>query len=198
MEKIVLNENDKFVPVEKIDVVRADSDPSSNYIICSRICQQMQIADLVIVDVSTQNPNVFYELGMAVALGKMILPICYSESYYKMVIPEKVKHDIDCKMLEHHIDCYPWRKKLFEYYGIRYKRGVENKNSDDENARTHYLEYKKATSVQYNFSDIQYSRFPYHEKIDKNEEDIKVDKPNIGQEIYEKLRNQYNKHSFDL
>lgn len=192
METIEISEKDAFVPVERIDVVRADSDPASNYIICSRICQQMQIADLVIVDVSTQNPNVFYELGMAVALGKMILPICYSESYYKMVIPEKVKKHIDCKMLEHHIDCYPWRKKLFEYYGIRYKRGMENENADQKNARTHYLEYEKAISIQYEFSDMQYSRFPYHEKIYKAREDVGKDKANIGQEIYEKLRNQYN------
>lgn len=70
--------------VERIRVVRSDSDPASNYVICSRICQQMQIADLVIVDVSRQNPNVFYEFGMAVALDKLILPICYSESFYKI------------------------------------------------------------------------------------------------------------------
>lgn len=46
--------------VDKIKVVRSDSSPASNYVICSRICQQIQIADLVIVDVSLQNPNVFY------------------------------------------------------------------------------------------------------------------------------------------
>lgn len=54
--------------VDEIQVVRSDSDPASNYVICSRICQQMQIADLVVVDVSSQNANVFYEFGMAVAL----------------------------------------------------------------------------------------------------------------------------------
>lgn len=192
MEEAVLNKDDEFVPVERIDVVRADSDPASNYIICSQICQQMQSADLVIVDVSTQNPNVFYELGMAIALGKMILPICYSESYYKMVIPEKVKNHKACKIIEHHIDCYPWRKKLFEYYGILYKRGREKQNQDNVNARTHYLEYKNATSVEYEFSDIQYSRFPYHERIYKDGEDINKNKPNIGEEIYNKLREKYN------
>lgn len=50
------------IPIEKICTIRSDSDPASNYVICSRICQQMQIADLIIVDVSSQNPNVFYEL----------------------------------------------------------------------------------------------------------------------------------------
>lgn len=77
--------------VRKIQVIRSDSEPASNYVICSRICQQMQIADLIVVDVSNQNPNVFYEFGMAVALGKLILPVCFSESFYKMVVPERVK-----------------------------------------------------------------------------------------------------------
>lgn len=209
-EKITdeMKAKNKLISVKGIDVVRADSDPASNYIICSRICQQMQIADVVIVDVSTQNPNVFYEFGMAVALGKMILPICYSESYYKMVIPEKVKkvEDIkEYKIIEHHIDCYPWRKKLFEYYGIRFKKdedkknedkknkdkknesneGKDIKNLDNGNARTHYLEYKKATNIEYGFSDIKYSRFPYHEVMPG-------DKENIGKKIYTKLKEQYN------
>ncbi len=201
-EKITdeMKAENKLISVKGIDVVRADSDPASNYIICSRICQQMQIADLVIVDVSTQNPNVFYELGMAVALGKMILPICYSESYYKMVIPEKVKKVEDIrkyKILEHHIDCYPWRKKLFEYYGIRYKKDTKKGNEEDKNkdrgdARTHYLEYEKATKEEYEFSDIKYSRFPYHEKNYKYGEDTNKDKSNIGEEIYNELRKQYN------
>lgn len=188
MEEATLK--NKIVPIERINVVRADTDPASNYIICSSICQQMQIADLVVVDVSTQNPNVFYELGMAVALGKMILPICYSESYYKMVVPDKVKNHAMYKTIEHHIDCYPWRKKLFEYYGIRYKREIKseiNLNLDKENARTHYLEYDSATSTEYEFSDIQYSRFPYHENREKENSQI-----NIGKEIYNKLRDQYN------
>lgn len=208
-EKITekIEEKNKLISVKGIDVVRSDSDPASNYVICSRICQQMQIADLVIVDVSTQNPNVFYELGMAVALGKMILPICYSESYYKMVIPEKVQNHKKCKILEHHIDCYPWRKKLFEYYGIRFKKVEDNKiennkaednrNEDVEYARTHYLNYKKATSIKYEFSDIKYSRFPYHEVVHREGEDTCVDKENIGKEIYNKLSGQYNNSTGD-
>lgn len=122
-------DNGNVHPVKEIEVVRSDSDPASNYVVCSRICQQMQIADLVIVDVSYQNANVFYEFGMAVALRKLILPICYSESFYKMVTPETLKKkevmDVMSKdewgTIEHHIGFYPWRKNLFEFYGIRYR-----------------------------------------------------------------------------
>lgn len=190
-----VKENDKRHPVTEIEVVRSDSDPASNYVICSRICQQMQIADLVIVDVSNQNANVFYEFGMAAALGKMILPICYSESFYKRVVPKSLNDeesiwitqvnkeqnmgDEEEKDIEHHIGFFPWRKELFEYYGIRYKTSESS---------TKYLTYRNAVNPKNGFSDIQYSRFPYHEvlKLEGNET------RNIGQKIYEELRDTYN------
>lgn len=174
-------EDKNLEPIEEVTVIRADSDPASNYVICSRICQQMQSSDLVIVDVSSQNPNVFYEFGMAVALGKLILPICYSESFYKMSLPQNLKEKQTSspgaiKEIEHHIGCYPWRKNLFEYYGIFYKHNCKI-------SKTGYIEYLQATSEKYGFSDMKYSRFPYHEKIDGDM---------IGELIYNHLRNQYN------
>ena len=200
--------------VERIRVVRSDSDPASNYVICSRICQQMQIADLVIVDVSRQNPNVFYEFGMAVALDKLILPICYSESFYKIEYPEilkKLKEEDRLEKnvwekLEKHIGCYPWQKRLFEYYGIRYKHVQKNddkieqykrdKNDDkieqlkrDENDdRIEYLEFDEITEKQYGFSDEMYNRFPYDAIIQIDESQ----KQKIGRFIYNKLRKQFN------
>lgn len=158
--------------VEEIRVVRSDSDPASNYVICNRICQQMQIADLVIVDVSSQNANVFYEFGMAVAFGKLILPICYSESFYKMEVPPNYVGEPE----KYHIGCYPWRKNLFEYYGIRYKR---------KESGTRYLGFKEITKLGNTFQDIKYDRFPYHEPVREGE-------GKVGQALYEKLRQQYN------
>lgn len=175
--------------VDRIKVVRSDSSPASNYVICSRICQQIQIADLVIVDVSLQNPNVFYEFGMAVALEKLILPICFSESFYKLEFPDKIKKlelknkkDIDTlDTIQNHIGCYPWRKNLFEYYGIRFKQ-------NDEENKPYYLKYKKAVNQLYGFSDRQYKQFPYDEKIQTGENKQK----RTGKIIYNKLREQYN------
>ena len=83
-----------FEPVNTIHVHRADSNPVSNNIICNRICQQIQIADLIIVDVSVESANVFYELGLATAFNKLILPICFSESFYEMKFPEKLENAI--------------------------------------------------------------------------------------------------------
>lgn len=44
------------------------------YIIC-KICEEIQIAELVIADLSEKNPNVYYELGIAHALGKKTIII---------------------------------------------------------------------------------------------------------------------------
>lgn len=186
--------------VKNIEVVRSDSDPASNYVVCNRICQQLQIADLVIVDVSSQNANVFYEFGMAVALGKMILPICYSESFYKMIIPEKLK-DRYWKLKNtddnaHHMGLFPWRKDLFEYYGIRYKGGMSSRADirwqgkvDDKENKTRYAAFETAVNPENGFSDMKYDRFPYHEIVHETS-----DKSNqtIGWEIYDKLSNDYN------
>lgn len=167
--------NSKWEEVEKINVIRADTNTASNYIICSRICQQIQIADLIIVDVSVENTNVFYEFGLAAAFGKLILPICYNESFYELKIPEKAQKLLKKeseessnpgdpaaaleklrKQIEHHIDCYPWRRKLFENYGLRYRR---------EGSRVRYGYFNDVTNGRYGFSDQRYSQFPYDATI---------------------------------
>ena len=229
------NDGKKWEQVEQIHVIRADSNTESNYVICDRVCQQMQIADLVIVDVSVENTNVFYEFGMAAAFGKLILPICYSESFYQMKIPqaakdfleeERLKHSRKAymekktggaknledlrKMIEHHIDCYPWRRKLFENYGIRYRK---------KDSRVGYTHFRDITDPVLGFSDVQYSRFPYdHEATEgpvipvgtavpetwkKSEKeknpyyfDVADDKDRkkVGYHLYNRLRASYNQN----
>ena len=222
-------ERDKWVPVKNIRVVRADSNTESNYVICDRVCQQMQIADLIIVDVSVENTNVFYEFGMAAAFGKLILPICYNESFYQMRLPEGAKafleerrkvaarkefpggrkgepQDLEDvrKMLEHHIDSYPWRRKLFEYYGIRFRKG---------NSEVGYTNFRDITNPVFGFSDVQYTRFPYDHPLEDEAEPeaAKVDEPRkteqnrfgydvvndedrkkVGYHLYNRLRASYN------
>lgn len=220
-----LGENEgKWEPVQKVNVVRADSHTASNYIICNRVCQQMQIADLVIVDVSVENTNVFYEFGMAAAFGKLILPICYNESFYQMKVPEKAKEYLEDKMLEvfdrkyacfdkkgnraklsdseleelntraddlrkmieNHIDCYPWRRKLFEFYGIRYRNG---------NSGVGYTNFKDIVDPSLGFSDVQYNRFPYVDTIEaeiKDEQGVHHVEIKVGELLYKRLSDSYN------
>ena len=197
--------------VQRINVIRADSTYDSNYVICNRVCQQMQIADLIVVDVSSANNNVFYEFGMAVSLGKLILPICYSESFFKISIPKQLaeyeqKHILGSEELEkikRHIDCYPWRRTLFEQYCLRYR---SKKDSDamatekicdnwdelqtSEKNTTQYIDFNHATDLRYGFSDIQYSRFPYVDKFGGDEQFI-------GKQIYVRLGNSYNHSRYE-
>lgn len=145
--------------------------------------------------------SLFQKLGMAIALGKLILPICYSESYYKMSVPKLVKEtDDEYKIIEHHIGCYPWRKNLFEYYGILRKKSEtpcdENKK-DIDIKRTHYMEYDNATNVKFGFSDIQYRRFPYDADILREYKDAdgkrKIkNEGKVGKKLYDELRGSYN------
>lgn len=191
--------DDRYRRVKQIRVERADTDAVSNYVTCSRVCQRIQVADLVIVDVSYQNPNVFYEFGLAVALGKLILPICFSESYHKMEVPSHIKKtDSDYKIIEHHIGCYPWRKTLFEYYGIFQKQSAFSFNdTDSTHQKTHYMTYDNATNIQYGFSDVQYRLFPYDEpytiKDTTEKEDEQTTTERIGKKLYNELRDNYNK-----
>lgn len=196
--------SEKYYPeykVKEINVIRADSNPSSNFVICNRVCQQMQIADLVVVDVSDENTNVFYELGMAMAFQKLILPICYSESYFAKVLPEGVKAEKTERLkrmrdndknnaggknadynnivedIEQHIDCYPWQRQLFEHFGMRYKKNQKpnDGNADqngDNNQIIRYQEYETVTSrALFNFSDLKYARFPYNRIIYLDKQD---------------------------
>jgi hypothetical protein len=55
---------------------RADQFRNLGYVMCERICHRIQEASIVVVDVSLDNPNVFYELGLAIGLNKKILVIC--------------------------------------------------------------------------------------------------------------------------
>jgi hypothetical protein len=55
---------------------RADEFCDIGYIMCEKICRRIQEADLVVVDLSADNPNVMYEMGLAVGLHKPLLIMC--------------------------------------------------------------------------------------------------------------------------
>ena len=184
----------------RISVVRSDTDSANNFVICNRICQQMQIASIVIVDVSSQNPNVFYELGMAVSLGKLILPICYSESYFKRDLPERVNRITGMDNIQRHISFYPWNKTLFEYYGIVFKTAIKTSINEVYAEQSQiecqndigYIDFESATGPDSLFSDRKYDCFPYDEKIIcENNQTEKV-----GWLIYNALKQQYNNASY--
>ena len=43
--------------------------------ILDRIYRQIEVADMIVADMSGRNPNVFYEAGIAHTLGRPVIPI---------------------------------------------------------------------------------------------------------------------------
>jgi hypothetical protein len=64
----------------KSDMVgRADDFSNIGYVMCEKICKRIQDAEVAAIDLSVDNPNVFYELGIAVGLNKALLVFCDQE-----------------------------------------------------------------------------------------------------------------------
>lgn len=54
------------------DVIRADDVRKTGFVICEKICKQIQLASLIVAELTFDNANVFYELGLSYALNKNI------------------------------------------------------------------------------------------------------------------------------
>ena len=240
------SEESTWKAVEKINPIRSDATYASNFVMCSRVCQQIMIADLIIVDVSVENANVFYELGMAIAMGKLILPICSHESYfsrnyptekekakfsemYKEISPDKFrsicsstikKIDEDKKVmsltevtsaigatynriaLERHLGYFPWRKQLFEHYGIRFRNTELSKQFDVSESNpeltdwilrdqiTRYIDFRYVREPLLGLSDQYLTTFPYSDYVPDPHNP--QNRKRVGELIYEKLQKSYN------
>jgi len=68
------------IPEEEERIRRADEFRNVGYVTCEKICRRIQEASVVVVDISTPNANVFYELGLAVGLGRTLLVFCEKNS----------------------------------------------------------------------------------------------------------------------
>lgn len=243
----VLSNKKTWRKVKKINPIRSDATYASNFVMCSRVCQQIMIADLIIVDVSVENANVFYELGMAIALGKLILPICSHESYFSRNYPTEKDKAIFSKIykntshddfysaieankkkisenqrsaasdkfkrtmaekydngfvLERHLGYFPWRKQLFEHYGIRFRNTKLSKQFDDSKSVPEYIDWTLQEQItryigfQYvrepllELSDQYLTTFPYADRIpDRN--GSQSDKQ-VGEMLYNRLQQSYN------
>ena len=61
-----------------LDPYRVDQDPGTERLIDS-IEEEIQKATICLADITTDNPNVWYELGYAVAVGRSVIMICSKE-----------------------------------------------------------------------------------------------------------------------
>jgi len=58
-----------------IEPQRADRAFQLGFVMCTKICRLIQEADYVVADLTEDNPNVFYELGLAWGFGKRIVVV---------------------------------------------------------------------------------------------------------------------------
>jgi len=72
-DDIYLNVIKKAAERAHISPQRADQASQLGFVMCQQICKLMQQADWVIADVTEENPNVYYELGLAWGFGKTVL-----------------------------------------------------------------------------------------------------------------------------
>lgn len=72
---------EKLWSVDYVRIARADEQPHVGAITCEKICHQIQIANLVVVDITVPNANVMYELGLALGLEKQIVLISNHSEY---------------------------------------------------------------------------------------------------------------------
>lgn len=71
-----------------LDPYRVDGDPSADVLIAS-IEDGIRNASACLVEISSDNPNVWYELGYAMALGKPVVMICSEE---RQKFPFDIQH----------------------------------------------------------------------------------------------------------
>lgn len=71
--------------VEKNSIFRADQWTYSGDFVC-KICKAMQESQVVVADITGGNPNVFFELGMAVGMGKPVILI-HDEKVSQGMVP---------------------------------------------------------------------------------------------------------------
>ena len=66
-----------------LEAYRVDQDPSTERLI-DRIEEQIRNATICLADITTNNPNVWYELGYAFAVGRLVILVCSTERRGKL------------------------------------------------------------------------------------------------------------------
>lgn len=103
--------HDYGLPEETIH--RADEVREIGYIVCEKICRQIQESDLVLVDVSLRNSNVFYEIGLAYGLERPVVLMRNSDTPDRVLCDSRIRQCLN-------LDNQPGEADLvLEYNGVR-------------------------------------------------------------------------------
>jgi len=86
---------------DRVGLQRADDVRRPGIIICEGVCKRIQESDFVTVDVSSPNPNVFYELGIAYGIRHKIFVIHHDASEFGRQIAEQLR-PLGCRAYSYH------------------------------------------------------------------------------------------------
>lgn len=110
--------------VDESEIRRADEFSNIGYVMCEKICRRIQEANLIVVDLSLDNPNVFYELGLAVGLNKTLLILCDEQKHKER--SETFWHSLGIGVK----DTRPLDKIIVRYPNVGYIEGENQKIED--------------------------------------------------------------------
>ena len=101
--------DDVFVPAisaANLEAYRVDQDPSAS-IPMEEVEKRIHEADVCLADISESNPNVWFELGFAIAAGKPVVLVCHEKPdrrfpfdiQHRKIIPYKTESPSDFENL---------------------------------------------------------------------------------------------------
>ena len=114
-----------------LEAIRADADIFSTGKIMDQIWRGIHDADVLVAELTTRNPNVFYELGLAHALGKPVILVAAREED----VPFDLKH---IRVIYYDTDDPFWGQKLIDKVADNIRSALENpeeaifRGEDDE------------------------------------------------------------------
>jgi hypothetical protein len=77
------------------NVRRADEVRDVGYIVCEKICRMIQEADLVVADISINNSNVFYEIGLTFGLERPFALIRANRADDEVVVDPRIRQSLN-------------------------------------------------------------------------------------------------------
>jgi len=104
----------QYLGINENNIRKADDIIDMGYIVCEKICKKIQESDLIIADISVDNTNVFYELGLAYGLERPILLLQKENPVNNLLNDSRILNSLSC----HYPPRMITRQKILKYQGL--------------------------------------------------------------------------------
>ena len=101
--------------INKQNIIKADESMDMGYIVCEKICKKIQESDLIVADISVENNNIFYELGLAYGLERAILLVQIDSPVKNLLKDPRILNSLT---YNHNPETII-RKKILKYQGVQ-------------------------------------------------------------------------------